>query len=162
MPLFMMRDHLRVYLPPNDGPMLSTLYPPLSVLMYAPAAIFHSPRTAFFVAGLLSQLFCFVPLFIALRVASERTSLSRFHVLVTGTAFVLLCNLSEIMGTVYLVHADPPAICLAALAFVCLIAFIRSGRQHILVLAAVLASLAPWAKQTAVPVLILVSHHANL
>jgi len=52
MPLFMMRDHLRVYLPPNDGPMLSTLYPPLSVLMYAPAAIFHTPRAAFVVADL--------------------------------------------------------------------------------------------------------------
>ena len=51
MPLFMFRDSGRIYLEPNRGPMLTTIYSPLSCLLYAPAVLFHSPRTVFFAAG---------------------------------------------------------------------------------------------------------------
>lgn len=155
MPLFEMRDRIPVYTDPNRGPMLSTLYPPLSVLLYAPVALFHSPA-GFFLAGLLAQIFTLSPLLFLLRLSVAEPRRNRaFHMLVVSAGFILWCNFSDIMSTLWLVHADAPALCLTAVGLLFFIAFTRSGRRRELILAAVFASLAPWAKQTVIPVVLI-------
>ena len=149
MPLFEMRDHLPVYTPPNQGPMLSTLYPPLSVLAYAPVALFHTPLPTFFFAGLLAQIFCFTPLVGGLLLSSRGGAQSKAATLLVGAAFLLWCNVSDVMNKLYLVHADDPAFLLIGSGLLLYVLHIRLKRPVLLAASAACCSLAPWAKQNA-------------
>lgn len=155
MPLFMMRDGIRVYADPGQGPMLSTLYPPLSVLLYAPALLFHSPRTAFFVAGLLVQVFSLGPLTLAVYL-TRTDRRSHISALLAITAFVLFCNSSDILNNLYLVHADAPAIFLITSGLCCLLLHHRRRTLALLCAASVLIGLSVWAKQTVAPALLVI------
>ncbi len=80
---------------------------------------------------------------------------SRVPMLLVSGIFVLWSNLSSVMATGHLLPADGPAIFLSAVGIVGLGEFIRSGRWRFLVLSAVSCGLAPWAKQTALPILLI-------
>ena len=159
MPLFMFRDHQQVYLEANKGPLLDTLYPPLSVLLYAPVALFNSPESAFFTAGLLTQVFCFLPLIVGLYLSRDSRPQFGYHSLLIATGFMLWCNGSDVLRSVYFIHADPPALFLTASGILAYIAWTRSNssnRLFLLFLSAFCCSLAPWAKQVSAPAVLIV------
>ncbi len=134
--------------------MLSTIYPPLSVLSYAPAALFHSPVRAIIAAEICSQVFTLLPVFLALFLSRRDASWGTF--LLVSAAFVLWCNFSEVMRCIYLVHADAPALFLCAMCAIALHRFLQASRYTFLILASLCAALAPWAKQTAIPIVLCV------
>ena len=103
---FMLRSGFSLYRDPNTGPLMSTLYPPLSALAYAPSTLFQGVRTSFAVAGVLVQIFVLAPallLFVKSGKTAPKTALAL-------ALFVLLCNFTPVLENAQLVHADAPAL----------------------------------------------------
>lgn len=151
-PLFMACTGTKVYVAdPNIGPMMSTLYPPLSFWLYAPAGLFADPKPAFVIAGVLVQLFSLTPVLLLLH-ASGRGMIG---LSITMAIFVSWSSLSPVLVNTRLVHADAPALFLSGLAVVSTVRYFASSRIQWVFAAAVTASLAPWAKQPAVPIVAL-------
>ncbi|MDX2149326.1 MAG: hypothetical protein SFV54_01225 [Bryobacteraceae bacterium] len=147
-PLFLLGAPDLLYPPsPIEGSMLSTIYPPLSVLLYAPALLGGNVWSTFLLAGLMAEIALLAPTLMLLRSVSSGPWILGFG----ASIFVLLSNFNPVLATAHLVHADAPALLCSALTVYFFARYLNSGRHTpFLVLAAVAASLAPWAKQTAV------------
>jgi hypothetical protein len=144
-PLFMLRDGLTVYPNnPTSGPMLSTIYPPLSTVLYAPSLLFRNIRPALMTAGLIVELLVLVPALLLLSQSGAEARVS----LTMAVAFVFLCDFNTVLATAHWVHCDAPALFFCGVAVACASKYFSTNAGKWLVLSALFASLAPWAKQT--------------
>jgi hypothetical protein len=150
-PLFMALTGMRVYATdPNSGPMMSTLYPPLSFWAYALAGLFTNPAPAFVTAGILVRLFVLIPVLLLLSTSGRRTT----ELVIATALFTCWSILSPVLVWAHLVHADAPALFLSGLAVFFTVRYFATNVIWWVFAAAVAASLAPWAKQPAVPIIL--------
>jgi hypothetical protein len=155
-----------LYQPADHGPILDTIYGPVTALVYLPAAIATSPTGAIFVAALIVGLFSTLPMLaLALRQAGGDPTLRAWGLF----GFVLYyCALFVHPDcTVYstsLIHADAPSLGLGLLA--CLPLYRVNAPEapgwRALSVSALLASLSVWSKQTSVFVPVALAAHLGL
>lgn len=150
MPLVQTVRGLPAYPAPEAGPWYVPMYPPLSFLAFAPLLIASKPVAALRIAAALSELFVLLPAALLLARGGNRARRAAF----LGVASALACWLhaSPILSSVFFVHADAPAIFLAGLGVWLLLRALEGGDAGTLAASLAVLSLAPWAKQTFLPI----------
>jgi len=136
---------ISLYALPNNGPILGTLYGPVGYLAYLPAILGKTPLIVSLIAISLSLIFYLSPVFAVL--APQKRSFKLLSVLLF---FLVTLDRISLSYNAFFVHADAPAICLAAFAA----AIIYWNNNRLLWLSAVLSVLSVWTKQTMAPLLI--------
>lgn len=153
MPLVQTVRGLPAYPAPEAGPWYVPMYPPLSFLAFAPLLLASKPVAALRIAAALSELFVLLPAALLLVLGGNRARRVAF----LGVASALVCWLhaSPILSSVFFVHADAPAIFLAGLGVWLLLRALERGGAGTLAASIAILSLAPWAKQTFLPIALL-------
>lgn len=128
----------------DSGAVLSTMYGPVAMVAYIPAALAGDPATSATLGRLLAFAFCFLPLAACCRPFEKGAGRGwRFGVLVSSTLAMLL--MPSLQYSTTFLHADAPALGLTGLS--CLLALRKNGRSFA---AALSCALAIWTKQTLV------------
>jgi hypothetical protein len=148
----------KLYSPPRSGPATGWIYPPVATLAYFPATLIPDPTGAVVAGRLLSLFYFFAP--VAWLFLTERTDRIRSGGL-TGAvlfcAFALLAHESRPLRYCSTeIHADAPALGLAALATGLLARARPADRPWRQAAALLLASLSVWTKQLTAPVILVV------
>lgn len=140
-----------LYSPPDSGPVLDTIYGPVTALAYLPAAAGGTPTAAMLLGACVSALWYYGPALAVFWRFSRGTPRIHWSLpLLAVPAFGLAtAGSAPLAYSAHRIHADAPALGLLALA--CLPLLSRRA-PHALGLAAsaVCAVLAVWAKQSAV------------
>lgn len=140
----------QLYYGPEAGPILNTLYGPVSALVYLPATLANTPTPAILAGSFINAMLFFLPLpwlFLrARRAGSEMTA-------TWAWAGGLACAFAILNSTfsIFAIHADAPAQCFALLACIPLMYRREEERSVDFALASVFLALAAWSKQTAAP-----------
>ena len=133
----------------DNGPLLSSLYPPVSHLLYLPATLFSRPSIALYGAGLINGLLIFVPLFILIWKEFQH---SPNRPLLVTTGMIVFATLISVTPSTNLIlfriHVDAAAVGLGLAAIAALTHKAIYDQAKPLVLSALLLSLAIWSKQT--------------
>lgn len=153
MPLLQAAAGHSPYAAPETGPFYVPMYPPLSFLSFAPVLLARSPVPALRIGAACCE--AFVLLAAALVLVPGSGARSRSLVLAAFGGFACWLHVSPILTTVFFVHADAPALLLAAAGAGLLLRALGRGGTGSLPASVVLLSLAPWAKQTLLPVVLL-------
>ena len=139
----------------DEGPIVTSIYTPLSALVYLPATWFNTPTLAVIVGELIGVCFFFLPI-LWLHLAGN---LNNIHRLLWSIAaffcfFFITLNSSALNYSAFTVHADAPALGLGAAA--CAVLYHRKHKKRLLplLISATLAVLAVLTKQLALPLLI--------
>ncbi len=155
-PAFALARGLPIYQPPHEGPLLSVIYGPITPLSFLPATIFQTPVAAVLAGMTLAVGYFLVPVLIWLWRLSPPTWRGRLSCL---SVFFLFCWFTyfnqPLQETVFWIHADGPALGLAASACLLLLQAVSRPQQRMwLILAALTASLSVWTKQISLPLLV--------
>jgi len=141
----------KLYYGPDDGPILNTLYAPMTAVVFTPAALGTDPTAAILIAGTINAALVVLPMFLLLWLSplgGPRDSLSNS---LRWLAFVFAAGaVFEFSGTDYIlssIHADAPAIGFTLLACLVLMRTPGEPSNTQLALAALLAAMACWSKQ---------------
>jgi hypothetical protein len=153
----------KVYYMPNEGPVLSSVYPPIAYLFYLPVAAPWLPITFQVMAGsFLSLAFCALPVVLIIRRHSkEPISPSLGWAMLS--MFLLCCFFfRSLYYSTASIHADAPALGFGALSVLCLYRKDSPPARSDLWLAALTCALSVWAKQPMVllPVILVVLEFA--
>ena len=148
-PTFALAYGYRLYYPATDGPILSSVYGPVSAFAYLPATIFRTPTAAILAGGVLQVLFVFVPMLVFVHRVGRLAGASRPLVLACGVGACLL--MARYRGSSYWIWAvqpDGPALAFGLLACLPLlpVAARPPGRRSLLLSAAAVI-LCTWTKQ---------------
>ncbi len=139
-----------LYYPETSGPLLSTIYGPMSVLLYLPAAFIDDITRSLQFAGALRTASVLLPLAYLFHRASEgRRGLAFAFFLLTAGAMTSDVAMLQVFGTI---HVDAPAIGLGILSCALLLggARVAPGARQ-LAGAAVCVVLSAWTKQVDAP-----------
>jgi hypothetical protein len=146
-PLFALRYGYRLYYGPDQGPILDTIYTPLSALLYFPALIFSTPVPAVLAGTVLACCYSFAPvLYIIRRTISPATLVRAAPAFLAF--FLLACTLDPLNTSMFSIHADAPALGLGAAAIASLL-YTKGERS--LMGSSVLVVMAINAKQVVAP-----------
>lgn len=144
-----------LYYGPDSGPVLGTMYPPVSVLAYLPAAYFSSPFFAMRASETLNIVTFFLPVLWLHVMGTPRQARALLFPLLAFLSFAFVPFLiSSLRSAAFYIHADAPTLGLAATACAVLICARNKGSFSVLFSSAVFAVLAVWSKQVAVPLLL--------
>jgi len=114
-PTFALAHGYRLYYGVREGPVLSTIYGPVTALAYAPALLASTPMAAVRLATVISILLFFVPMLLAARKGSPAFGWQEY-VCVLGLAASLTSLSTSLSMSSVLVHADAPALAAGGLA----------------------------------------------
>jgi hypothetical protein len=139
-----------LYYPANEGPILNTLYAPITAVAYLPAALGNDPTSAILIAGVIntgSMAFAMLFLLLALK-GPEQNALNRslrWALWVLGVAAIY--SHTGISYAIQSIHADAPAMGMMLVA--CAILMLAGEKPSIrrLTGAAFLAACAGFSKQ---------------
>ncbi|MCM8776407.1 MAG: hypothetical protein NC930_08710 [Candidatus Omnitrophica bacterium] len=143
-----------LYYGTDSGPALVTLYGPVSVLAYLPAALVPSPFLMVMVAQAIAFAFVYLPAFwihIGGKPLKDRDSL--FGLMVFFCFSSMTFRLTSLRAGIFTVHADAPTLGLCASACACLYFRTAQHTNWSLFWSSLFAVLAVWSKQVAVPLL---------
>jgi hypothetical protein len=119
-PLFALRYGYRFYYGPDQGPILDTIYTPLSALLYFPVLIFSTPVPAVLAGSVMACCYSFAPVFYLIRRTISVARLVRAAPAFLAF-FLLACTLDPLNTSMFSVHADAPAMGLGAAAIMSLL-----------------------------------------
>jgi hypothetical protein len=142
-----------LYYPPEQGPVMNLIYPPLAALVYLPAALCPSPGSAIFAASILVQAYLIVPLFLCFW--RTRASGLRGGLFALLSVFAVTVFLNRNYATAYWfqnIHADAPSLGFGLLACMMLTGKGTSLERRAILAAAFFASCSVYAKQTSIGV----------
>ncbi|WYL99389.1 MAG: hypothetical protein HEQ19_07465 [Gloeotrichia echinulata CP02] len=153
---FFWKYKFHLYNPENSvGPLISDMYGPLLALAYLPATIANTPTVALVLGKLTSLVFYFTPaiwLYVSETWQKKKLTLS---ILALIAFFFLTTQIKALFYSAFGICADCPALGFSALA--CIIIYKESHKNEIplpkLLISAILAVLAVWTKQIAIPIL---------
>jgi hypothetical protein len=148
----------RLYSPPNSGPATGWIYPPVATLAYFPATLIPDATGAVLAGRLLTLVYFFAP--VAWLLMTERTDRARNVGLSGALLFCVFALLARDSRPLHYcsteIHADAPALGLAALATGLLARTRPTDRPWRNATALLLASLSVWTKQLTAPVILVV------
>lgn len=138
----------RIYYPPGEGPMLSTIYPPGMYLFYLPVALLPFPTTWLVIAGsFLSFLWCLAPGAVILKRALPTGRTDPLFWLALSATILFFLNFRSLCYSTTSIHADAPALgCIAWAAFLLFSSGSETSNRSIL-LGALLTACGIWCKQ---------------
>ena len=147
-PLVSLRFGYHLYYGAGDGPVLNTIYAPLSYLIYAPICLANDPMVGIVAASLIGVLCFFGPVLLLFGARRDAWSAA------AGIVFALLAYLlpslrMSLEGTSH----DCPALGLGLAACVALY-LDPACRRRTLIVSALCAVLAVWTKQVMAPLLL--------
>ncbi|MGI8904974.1 MAG: hypothetical protein ACR2IE_00595 [Candidatus Sumerlaeaceae bacterium] len=152
-PTFLLRAGLSIYAAPGTGPILSTIYGPLTWIAYLPATFAELPFCLYVGSG-LSVLFFFTPAFLAIYRDAVHHG-DRLLAAALCYIFFMAAKVNPALATsAFWIHADAPALGFTGMAAVFLYLGRGSPSHSHLAASACCAVLAVWTKQTVVPVII--------
>jgi hypothetical protein len=134
----------------TSGPALSTIYGPVSVLLYVPAALLDDITASMFAASVTNILCFLLPLFVLFlcgRGRESRTFAVAFFAL-TAAGMLAFESMRQMLGSI---HVDGPAVGLGILSCALLIGTTEAPGFGRLLAAALLAGLSAWTKQVDAP-----------
>jgi uncharacterized membrane protein len=153
-----------LYSPPDQGAQLPTIYGPVAPLVYLPATLATRPDVAMVIAGVIAQACFFAPiawLCFWPRVRGDPKAVAErrcFDLLLLSASVFVCTRLSPLHYSGFRIHVDAPALGFAGLA--CLMVSLGTGRRSVprrpptwMLVAALLATLAVFSKQTLAPLL---------
>ena len=153
-PAFAIRYGETVYPGLNEGPVGGHIYGPRAALVYLPATIGDSPSAALRLGGLIASTIFFLPMLVYLTMAAGGSKRGFIWVGWGWVLFFLLVLRSDALSyNAFLIHAEAPALGFAVAACAVLVARVN-GASWQLPLAAVLAIVAVFSKQTLVPLMV--------
>jgi len=146
----------KLYYGPSHGPVLNTIYTPMSSVVFMPAGLTSSPTLAILTAVVIGFLLFFLPILLlcssAQGAGKNRSPLLGIYLLVSACHLTLRGGL----GVAFTVHADSPALGFAGLA--CMVVYLKRGLPDPSIgtwtLAALFATLSVWSKQTLAPIVL--------
>jgi hypothetical protein len=152
-PTFALTHAYHVYYPPESGPVLSTLYGPVTALTYLPATLASTPTGAILIGTLWAMTIFFATAFITVRGMAGRTWMKWWQLIALTAGVVWL--IGPVERTAAHIHADAPALGCAAIAalFATRQRYTFAAWANVL-LSALFAVLSVFAKQNMVPLLI--------
>lgn len=148
-----------LYYPATEGPISGWIYGPVSALAFLPAVLLGNSGVQILVARCLSLFYYYAPAAWLLLRQDEEGRRGRPDVgsLLLFSAFVLLTTNSHALRySAIEVHADAPALSLAAWAVVVMVRGGGGQNPWTCALSLMLAVLAVWAKQLTIPLLTIV------
>lgn len=114
-PTFAVFKGYKLYYGPQEGPVLSTIYGPITTLAYAPVLFSSTPMMAVRLATILSLAFLFAPMVLFFSEGRRHLGLPIYAgALALAAALIFLSN--PLSYSSVLVHADAPALAAACLA----------------------------------------------
>lgn len=137
----------------DEGPLLDFMYGPMFAIAYTPAALAGTPSGAIWIGILLSFLFVVGP--IAWFAFHDPRQPSRLLAASAAVGFGLVCmNDKALVWATWFILADAPTLALAGSA--CASLHSRDGKlsDRRMFVAALLAVLSVWSKQTAAPIVV--------
>ncbi len=145
MPSFAVAHGVNYYVVfPPGGPLYSSLYGPITAIVYLPATLFPSPNSAVLAASFITILLCFSAAaalhFLPLRTPPNSTDVLAFLAL----AF-LMCYLEPLKYSCFNIHSDGPGLALGA--FACAALYPGRRSKSALPIAALCSVLAVFCKQ---------------
>ena len=147
-----------LYYPPRSGPATGWIYPPLATLAYWPATLVPDPTGAVLAGRLLSLVYFFGPA--AWLLMTDRGDRTRHTGLAGALLFGCFALLSDQSRPLHYcsteIHADAPALGLAAVAVGLMARSRPEDRPWRMGVALLLATLSVWTKQLTAPVLLIV------
>ncbi|MCX7886919.1 MAG: hypothetical protein N3B01_06660 [Verrucomicrobiae bacterium] len=146
-PTFALVKGYRLYYPDGVGPVLNTIYGPVTALVYLPAVLGQTPTAALVIASTVSAALFFAPW--VWLTAACRDGRWRVLVLAAVLCFGLLTLRSYPLNYgAFCIHADAPALGFGGLACVALYLMRRADDWVLLAVSAVAAALSVSSKQT--------------
>jgi hypothetical protein len=143
--------------PPHSGPALGGILPPIATLAYKPATLLQDATAAALVGRCLSLVSYFVPAAWILGGGMDRHASPRWVRWLLLATFALLTHHFEALRSCSTeIHADAPALGLAALAVGVMARSRDADDTWRRGLALILATLSVWTKQLTTPILIIV------
>jgi len=152
-PTFALARGYPLYCGPEQGPVLSTIYGPVTAITYMPSLLASTPMAAVRLATILSMILFFFPMFLVARKGEGSFGWQRYAYVLGLASSLTFLSTSLGMSSV-LVHADAPALAAGGLA--CWFSG-REGSQsgwRRALLAGVCAAVAVMAKQNMVPLVL--------
>lgn len=149
LPSFMLVRGMSIFPRPHEGPLLSTMYGPVTTATYLPVTLTHDPVTGILAGAALTAVLCFgAMLWLHLRQTPGRVRTAVLAFLATG---LLACILRPTLYSCLSIHADGPALFYGMLA-VGMTSLRGRWERAGLPLAAFCAALSVWSKQPLVGV----------
>jgi hypothetical protein len=138
----------------DAGPVLNTLYAPMSTLAYMPVTFARTTFGATVIGAVIGGLFFFVP--VAVTLFARRVGGSRLRSLHAFCFFTMLALSSQsLKGSAFFQPIDPIGFGFACAACAMLAAYVTNGAGTVrLTLSAAFAVLAVWSKQTMAPLIL--------
>ncbi len=152
--VFLLLEGKAVYAPPAIGPFYEPMYTPLSFLFYLPVAVSRDPVTVLRLGSALTAFAVFVPCALLLWPRGRGPRELAGFVLAIA-CLVAWIHDSPVLRAALFVHADAPGLFFAGVGVWLLHRAIAGDSDRLLAAALVACSLAPWAKQTFAPVILL-------
>lgn len=153
--IFSIKFGFPLYHPLDAGPLVSTSYPPLSSLAFAPSCIFNEPTIAILSAALLNALYLFVPVLVLLFFSKMERRQGWAVPTSLFLVFVFMAYESDSLRYVaFRIHADAPALGLSLLSAFALFGYLKNERNWSLGLSAMFLVLSLWTKQTVIPLVV--------
>ncbi|HZW31670.1 MAG TPA: hypothetical protein VFF52_13235, partial [Isosphaeraceae bacterium] len=142
----------------RSGPATGWIYPPLATLAYWPATLVPDPTGAVLAGRLLSLVFFFAPAaWLLLTDRGDRTRPTGLTGVLLFGCFAMLTNQSRPLRYCSTeIHADAPALGLAAVAVGLMARSRPEDRPWRMGVALILATLSVWTKQLTAPVLVII------
>ncbi len=138
----------------DSGPILSTVYGPLTALVYLPATWASSPTNAILIASFIALICFFAPVFWLLFRENWHNPQNRLFAIYIFIGFCFFSlNSPALIYSAFRIHADAPALGFSAMA--CAMLYYRPQKDNLpaLLLSAIFAIFAIWTKQVTLPII---------
>jgi hypothetical protein len=148
----------KLYTPPDSGPAIGWIYPPVATLAYLPATLVPDATGAVLAGRMLSLLYYYAPVaWLILTRRGPRSGADRVARCQVLVLFALLTYQSRPLRYVSTeIHADAPALCLGAFATGLMARSRADSARWRRGVSLILATLSVWAKQLTAPILLIV------
>jgi hypothetical protein len=113
-PSFGLVHGYKLYYPAENGPVLSTIYGPVTALIYLPATLASTPAGAMLIAALITLVLFYGGGFVALREAVRGSWLKWWQLL--AVVIGVTWTIPPVQRAATAIHADAPALAFAAIA----------------------------------------------
>jgi hypothetical protein len=152
-PTFALVHGYGVYYPPDSGPVLSTLYGPVTHPFYVPVTFAAAPSMAILFGTLLTVTAFYSAALLAIRRAAGRTWMKSWQLL--GVTIGVVSLIGPLQSASSYIHADAPALAFGALAAAFAMREKRgSGQSQGAVLSSGFGVLSLFSKQNMLPLML--------
>ncbi|HXF10351.1 MAG TPA: hypothetical protein VN625_06165 [Desulfuromonadaceae bacterium] len=154
-PSFAILSGYHPYYPRESGPILDTIYTPLTYLFYLPCGIFFQHVSLAIITGSILSFFAFIAPLAIIAHRFRTATVDREMIWIITLILLQVIAYQTLSWSVFVIHADAPSILFAAL---CVLFLDNRGEPvsgRNLLLSVICGTASAWSKQTMAPILVL-------